>query len=141
MYGYVYCELKDNNCSERWSGLFRAYDSFITLHLNKYAFAIQEWELATKYPINKRDKNTTNPSRCDRICQLCYANVEDITHIISRCSKMSTRYYLPSSNEIVAKTVYKVIGSKDCLGIYLKACQNQRVFTSLIAKNTFGTFQ
>ena len=114
MHGYISRKLEDNNNIGRKSSLSWACDRYITSHLEGYAFAIQEQEIATKYLINKRDKDASKPPRCDRKCRLCHTSVEDITHIISSCPKMSARYYLPMRHDIVAKTIYNAIRRKDC---------------------------
>ena len=89
-------------------------DRYITSHFEGYAFAIQEQEIATKYLIHKRDKDASKQPRCDNRCRLCRECVEDITHVISRCPKMSIRYYLPLRHDVVAKTLFNALRKKDC---------------------------
>ena len=46
-------------------------------------------------------------------CCLCYTDVEDVTHIISSCEKMSAMYYLPLTHDASAKYVLKAIIKKN----------------------------
>ena len=50
----------------------------------------------------KRSKNTLMSDKC----RLCKSNVEDIHHIASSCSQLSSRYYLTLGHNVIAKCVY-----------------------------------
>ena len=39
-------------------------------------------------------------------CRLCKSNVEDIHHIASSCTQLSSRYYLPLQHNVIDKCVY-----------------------------------
>ena len=45
--------------------------------------------------------------------RLCKVHVEEVTHIISSCSKMSSRYYLPVRHDVIAKYFYETIRGKN----------------------------
>ena len=63
---------------------------------------IIEQEIPTKYMQKKRSKNNLMSDKC----RLCKSNVEDIHHITSSCSQLSTRYYLPLQRKVITKCVY-----------------------------------
>ena len=91
----------DKQHSQQW-----LQDKYITSNFAAYAYAIQEQEIATKYLINKRQRDSGSPPSVNNRCRLCKSNVEDITHIISSCPMMSSRYYLPMRHDPVAKAVF-----------------------------------
>ena len=49
------------------------------------------------------------PATSDNKCRLCRRQVEDISHVIGNCEKMSSRYYLPLRHDVVAKTIWNEI--------------------------------
>ena len=57
-------------------------------HFEAYAYAITEHEIGTKDFIYRQEKLHQQPSRTDNNCRLCKKEVEDVTHILSRYSKM-----------------------------------------------------
>ena len=58
-------------------------------------------------------KNNQQPTN-DNKCRLYKIHVENVTHIIRSCSKMSSRYYLPIWHDVIAKYLYEAIRrSKD----------------------------
>ena len=78
-------------------------------HFERYAFAIYEQEINTKDLQYRRDiESGKTPSHSNK-CRICNCCVEDITHVISSCSKISSRYYLPLRHDVIAKTVYNEI--------------------------------
>ena len=77
----------------------------MTSHSEAYACAIQEQEIGTKDLISRRNKKVG--LRTDNRCRLCQNQVEDVFHIISSCSRMSSRYYLPLRHDAIAKYVYE----------------------------------
>ena len=74
-------------------------------HFEAYACAIQEQEIGTKDLISRRNKKVG--VHTDNRCRLCKNQVEDMFHVISSCSRMSSRYYLPLRHDAIAKYVYK----------------------------------
>ena len=88
-------------------------DKYVTSHFEGYAFAIHEQEINTKDLQYRRDiKSGKAPSQNNK-CRLCDYCVKDITHDISSCSKMSSRYYLPLSHDVTVKTIYNEILRKE----------------------------
>ena len=79
----------------------------MTLHFEAYACAITEQEIGSEDLIPRREKLHQQPSTTGNKCRLCKKEVEDVTHILSSCSKMSSRYYLPLRHDIIAKYVYE----------------------------------
>ena len=72
-------------------------------------FAIHQREINTREIQYRRDmKSGETPSQNNK-CRLCNYCVEDITHVISSCSKKSSRNYLPLRHDVIAKTVYNEI--------------------------------
>ena len=66
---------------------------YLTSHFIAYACAIEEQKIATKYLINKRQRDEGKTPTISNECRLCKKNIEDIiTHIIGVCSMMSSRY-------------------------------------------------
>ena len=80
-------------------------NKYMTSHFEAYACAIQEQEIGTKDLISRRNKKVG--LRTDNRCRLCQNQVEDVFHIISSCSRMSSRYYLPLRHDAIAKYVYE----------------------------------
>ena len=97
---------KDQKIDHKTSKLW-AKNRKLTSHFQGYIAAIQEQEIPTKYLINKKARDAGKEPPCDNTCRLCKTNVEDVIYIISCCSFMSARYYLPMRHDMVAKTLYK----------------------------------
>ena len=69
---------------------------------------VQDQELPTKFLKNKIDRDSGKNPNCNNKCRLCINNVENISHIVARCSQMSARYYLPLiHNEVVLNSHLK----------------------------------
>ena len=81
-------------------------DKYLASHFTVYAYAAEEQEIATKYLINKRQRDEGKTPTISNKCRLCKTNIEDITHIISAYPMMSSRYYLPLLHDPVTKAVY-----------------------------------
>ena len=81
-------------------------DKYLTSTFVAYAYTIQEQEIATKYLINKRQRDFGSLPTVTSRCRLCKSNIEDVTHIISSCPMMLSRYYLPMRHNAVAKAVF-----------------------------------
>ena len=100
----------------------------MTSHFEAYVCAITEQEIGSKYLIHRREKLHQQPSATDNKCWLCKKEVDDVIHILSICSKMSSRYYLPLRHDIIAKYVYEQFRKKsnpDCKLVYN---ENQFIF-------------
>ena len=111
MHGYLFKKVKEQdqiNKSTSWTT-----DKYITSHFEGYAFAIHEQEINTKDLQYRRDIKSGKTPWQNNKCRLCNYCVEDITHVISSCSKMSSRYYLPLRHDVIAKTVYNEILRKE----------------------------
>ena len=77
----------------------------MTSYFEAYACALQEQEIVTKDLINRRNKKVgVHTNNC---CRLCKNQVEDMFHVISSCSRMSSSYYLPLRHDAIAKYVYE----------------------------------
>ena len=88
----------DQKLTDQWSN-----NRYISSHFEAYTCAIHEQEIGTKDLIYRRElKNNQQPTN-DNKCRLFKVHVGDVTHIISSCNKMSSRYYLPIRHEIIAK--------------------------------------
>ena len=98
----------DKNITKSWTA-----DKYITSHFEGYAFAIHEQEITTKDLTYRRDRKAGKIPLVSNKCRLCKVCVEDITHITSGCSKMSSRYYLPLRHDVIAKTIFKSLIKKD----------------------------
>ena len=97
----------DQKLTDQWSN-----NKYILSHFEGYACAIHEQEIDTKDLIYQRElKNNQQPTN-DNKCRLCKIHVEDVTHIISSCNKMSSRYYLPIRHDVIAKYFYETIRRK-----------------------------
>ena len=86
-------------------------------HFEAYACAITKQKIGSKDLIHRREKLYQQPSTTDNKCWLCKKETEDVTHILSSCSKISYRYYLPLRHDVIAKYAYKKIRKKinpDC---------------------------
>ena len=91
----------DKKESQQW-----LQDKYLTSHFAAYACAVEEQEIAAKYLINKRQRDERKTPTISNKFRLCKTNIEDITHIISACSMMSSRYYLPLRHDPIAKAIY-----------------------------------
>ena len=92
--------LIDHSASVAW-----CRDRTLTSQFESYALAIQQQEIYTKDLLHRRG----NSNEINNRCRLCKSKVEDITHVISSCPKMSARYYLPLRHDIVAKATFNAI--------------------------------
>ena len=92
--------LIDHSASVAW-----CKDKTLTSHFESYVLAIKQQEIYTKDLLHRRG----NSNEINNRCRLCKSKVEDITHVISSCPKMSARYYLPLRHDIVAKATFNAI--------------------------------
>ena len=92
----------------------------MTSQFESYAFAIQEQEIYTKDLEYRREKKAGKHSTANNKCRLCKYAVEDITHVISGCGKMSARYYLPLRHDVVGKMVLDSLIKKNNPEIQIK---------------------
>ena len=90
----------DKGKSKQWT-----CNKYMTSHFEACACSIQEQQIGPKDLISWRNKkigvHTDNHSR------LCKNQVEDMFHIMSSCSRMSSSYYLPLRHDAIAKYVYE----------------------------------
>ena len=67
--------------------------------------AVQEQEIGRKDLIIRRNKKVgLHTNNC---CRLSKNQVEDVIHITSSCSRMSSGYYFPLRHDAIAKYVYE----------------------------------
>lgn len=78
-------------------------DKFIMPEIEKYLSTIHHQELHTKYLKHKRARDIGITSDYNNKCRFCVYSVEDINHIISSCTHMSSRYFLPLKHDKVVK--------------------------------------
>ena len=107
MHGYLFKKVKEQDQIDKSTSW--TTDKYITSHFEGYTFAIHEQEINTKDLQYRRDIKSGKTPWQNNKCRLCNYCVEDITHVISSCSKMSSRYYLPLRHDVIAKTVYNEI--------------------------------
>ena len=81
----------------------------MTSQFEGYLASIHDQEIPTKYLINKPQKEAGKETTCNSKYRLCKHSTEDVKHIISSCTEMSVRYYLPVRHDIVPKTVLKAL--------------------------------
>ena len=91
----------------------RAVNKTISSHFEGYLNAIHDQKVPTKFLINKRQRNSGQEPTCNTKCRLWKNKVEDANHIISFCSEISIRFYLPIRHDIVTKTILKVMILKE----------------------------
>ena len=103
LHGYIRKKIMENEdvdqkLTDQWSN-----KKYISSPFEAYTCAIHEQEISTKDLIYRRElKNNQQPTN-DNKCRLCKVHVEDVTDIISSCSKMSPRYYLPTRQDVIGK--------------------------------------
>ena len=105
MHGYFYKQLSNDPKIDIKASNARPINKRTSSHFESYITAIHDQELPTKYLRNKRDRDAGKEPICNNKCRLCKHNIEDINHIISGCTHMSARYYLPLRHDAVAKSV------------------------------------
>ena len=101
IYKQIYISIARNGSTQKqW-----ICNKYMTSHFEAKACAIQEQEIGTKDFISRRKKKVG--LHTNNRCRLCKNLVEDMFHIISSCSRMSSRYYLPLRHDVIAKYVYE----------------------------------
>ena len=81
-------------------------NKYLTSRFEAYICTIHEQEIETKDLIRQRNKKVGLDT--NNRCRLCNNQVEDMSHVvISSCSKMFSRYYLPLTNHALPRYVYK----------------------------------
>ena len=113
-------------------------NKYMTSHFEAYGRAIQEKEIGTKDLISLRNKKIG--VHTDNRCRLSKNQVEDVFHIISSCSRMSSRYYLPLRHDVIAKYVYEQHRMKLAPGCKLNI-QQTTLFTLNVILSTGGICQ
>ena len=94
-HGYVHKKVSENNNTDQKLTRKWTTNKFMRSHFEAYTCPITEQEISSKDLIHRREKLHEQPSTTDNKCRLYKKEVEDVTHILSSCSKMSSRYYLP----------------------------------------------
>ena len=79
----------------------------IPSHTEGYIIAIQQQEINTR-ALQKKREHSQDPSFNDK-CRHCNNAKEDIFHLLSSCSKLSTSMYLPMRHDQVGKLLYNAI--------------------------------
>ena len=69
-------------------------------------FTIHEQEINTKDLQYRRDIKSGKTPSLNNKCRSCNYCIEDITCVISSCSKVPSPYYLPLRHDVITKTVY-----------------------------------
>ena len=113
MHSYFYKKLSNDPLIDMKISNSRPVDKKTTSHFEAYINTIHDQEIPTKFLINKREKDNNQEITCNNKCRLCKNNVEDVNHIISGCSMMSTRYYLPVRHDVVARTFLNAVLHKN----------------------------
>ena len=109
----------------------------MTSHFEAYACAIQE-EIGTKDLIGRCNKKVG--VHTDNRCRMCKNQVEGVFHIISSCSRISLRYYLPLRHDAIAKYVYEQYRMKLAPGCKLNI-QQMHLFTLKVILSSGGICQ
>ena len=94
LHGYVHKKVSENNNIDQILSREWITNKFMTSHFEAYACAITKQEIGSKDVILQQEKLHQQPSTTDNKCLLCKKEVEDVTHILNSCSKMSSRHYL-----------------------------------------------
>ena len=112
LHGYIRKKIIENEDIDEKLTDQRSNNKYISSRFEVYTYAIHKQEIGTKDLIYGRElENNQQPTNGNK-CRLCKVHVEDVTHIISSCSKMSSRYYLPIQHDVIAKYFYEAIGRK-----------------------------
>ena len=88
-------------------------NKYLTSHFEAYACAVREQEIGTKDLIFRRERKHGKQPTSNNKYLLGKDQVEDITHVISSCGKLSSRYYLPLRHDTVAKFIYEIVRMKN----------------------------
>ena len=116
-HGYLRRKTYSQSGINQKASLSWSTDKYITSHFEGYVHAIQEQEIPTKYLMHKRLVSSGMTPTFNNKCRLCKSHVEDISHIIAGCPKMSSRFYLPLRHDVVAKTIWNELRGKNSFGI------------------------
>ena len=98
MHGYMAKNIASDNEIDHKASLSWGKDKFIISHFESYAHVIKHHEIYTKDLAYRRAISNGNQVTSDSKCRLCKNKIEDITPMISGCSKMSARYYSSRCN-------------------------------------------
>ena len=109
MHGYYHRKLQQNDNIDISVSQQRSRTKQITSQFEGYLGVIQDQEMPIKLLVYKRQiKSGQLPTANDK-CRLYKISIEDVNHITSSCSKMSTRYYLPLRHNALVKYILKAI--------------------------------
>ena len=87
-------------------------NKFMASRFEAYACAITKQKIDLKYLIHRRVKMHQQRTAADNKCRLCKKPVQDVTHVLSSFSKVSSRYYLLLRHDFIAKYVYEKFREK-----------------------------
>ena len=101
LHNYLFKKIKeqqeiDQRATSEWM------NTGLSSHLEGYAAALQEQEIATRATIKRRTKDQTVPTKC----RLCKNQNEDIFHVIGSCPELSANLYTNARHDPVAKIIY-----------------------------------
>ena len=94
----------DQKLTDQWSNKY-SWSNF-----EAYTCAIHKQETGTKGLIFRRELKDIQQATNDNKFRICKVHVEDVTYIISSCSKISSLYYLPIRHD--CKILYEAIRKK-----------------------------
>ena len=113
MHGYYYSKQQQDDNVDISAKQQRSRTKQITSQFEGYLEAIQDQAIPTEFLVHKRQIDSGQSPAANHECRLCKINIEDVSHIISSCPKMSTRHYLPLRHDALAKYILKVIITKN----------------------------
>ena len=108
LHGYVHKKVSKNNNIDQKLTREWTTNKFMTSHFEAYACAITEQQIGLKDLLHWWEKLHQQPSTTDNKCWLCKKELEDVTHILSSCSKISCRYYLLLKHNVIAENFKKI---------------------------------
>ena len=106
MHGCLFKKVKEQDQINNFTSW--TTDKYITSHFQGYAFASHEQEINTKdlqcQRYIKSGKTLSHNNKC-RLCNYC---IEDITHVISSCSKKAISSLSMLRHDVIANTFYEI---------------------------------
>ena len=104
-HGYLTRQLEENQNIDVDLSLSWQRSCRMSSYFEGYAYAIQEQEIATKSLMQRRNYGSVNSN----MCRLCKYRVEDISHIICGCEKMSSRFYIPLRHDPACNVLWNEV--------------------------------
>ena len=106
VHGYLHRELRNQTTTNYKASNLSTKSLSMSAHLEGYLCAIQEQEVETRFILKQR---ATPQSQVNPMCRHCGLAMENITHIIGSCPRLSASLYLPLRHNEVAKSLYNAI--------------------------------